>query len=765
MARFENKRIVNIGNITLNEIKSNSMESAGSRLNKINNSYRPNYINNIEITKESSFFQDLYQITSLNLIEGVTYSGTVLNNGIKSVGSSITSAVGSTISTTATQLNNYTADIYDLGNHGRGDLTASSGQFILGQSAMIAQNAYRLSKIPASYALNSVDALMYRDNMINRNRMRMAKEKADTIKENNSITKLTYTQILSGRNRKDILNKKDKISLRRWNIEMNDAGLLDRRGKLKYIHLKSKANKYNRMLQRSNSLQNISKNMKRSQFSIRRSSLKMLNNQSRKAMNMLVNGNDPSSTTNRAMWASQKSARIGFKTAKELYKKRMLIQKYLMHPIRTLRFMITSIISIIASIISMITTLPIIASIIAVLAPLIVVIICILSIITTILGWFEMKSYTNEELVANKNYAANAFIYEAKQRNWKNEAIEGVLAYMLSENLTELGTFTYTDYFSIKGAGEKTKDLTLNNKKWLHWLDNEGKIAVHETRFNIPYAESYSEVAVGILSEKDIWKTKNKKTTKKATNLINYADSERKAWQDPKTQLDYYFKNVFNQPTVFDEKGVDPTKDNRSAEEWCRRFSAGYGRPELEWTVENAYMENKLTKIKEAKSYVKKYKAFAYIELMGANLAASPNFNDTELWVEKNPYKCKGQCTWFAWGRFYEIYGFSGGFLGNGYQCVSELLRAHPDKFEFALKPKAGALGSSDKEHNHVWIVTEVKGDLITIQEGNLGAENGGNPAVMCDSFEYSKKDWRTITYTLDQLKSKYGNIVFANPR
>ena len=55
-----------------------------------------------------------------------------------------------------------------------------------------------------------------------------------------------------------------------------------------------------------------------------------------------------------------------------------------------------------------------------------------------------------------------------------------------------------------------------------------------------------------------------------------------------------------------------------------------------------------------------------------------------DAWVTNNPYSMSGlygQCTWFAWGRFYEIYGYDPGFRGNGYSCANELLRAHSDKF------------------------------------------------------------------------------------
>lgn len=62
----------------------------------------------------------------------------------------------------------------------------------------------------------------------------------------------------------------------------------------------------------------------------------------------------------------------------------------------------------------------------------------------------------------------------------------------------------------------------------------------------------------------------------------------------------------------------------------------------------------------------------------------NPNLNNLEAWVTKNPYAqagLYGQCTWFAWGRFYELYGYDPGFSGDGSSCVKELVAAYPDKF------------------------------------------------------------------------------------
>lgn len=137
----------------------------------------------------------------------------------------------------------------------------------------------------------------------------------------------------------------------------------------------------------------------------------------------------------------------------------------------------------------------------------------------------------------------------------------------------------------------------------------------------------------------------------------------------------------------------------------------------------------------------------------------NPNFDNYDAWVNKNPYaqaKLYGQCTWFAWGRFYELYGYSPGFIGDGRKCVDQLLSAHADKFERSTTPKAGAVFSSIGR-NHVGIVIDVKGDILVIQEGNLDGKT--------NTFKEAQTDWRTKEYTLSQLRSSMQGVIFANPK
>ena len=195
-----------------------------------------------------------------------------------------------------------------------------------------------------------------------------------------------------------------------------------------------------------------------------------------------------------------------------------------------------------------------------------------------------------------------------------------------------------------------------------------------------------------------------------------------------------------------------------------------YGNGYIEWAITNfggysKYNAQLFSDNKKQELHVSGYGDPLYVDhvmrYVGITFrgGTNPNFNNLEAWVTKNPYAridLYGQCTWFAWGRFYELYGYDPGFTGNGWDCVDELLKAHPDKFERSTTPKAGSLFSGIGK-NHVGIVLKVDGNNITIQDGNYDG--------ITNTFEDAKKDWQTNTYTLDYYRSRMGGIVFANPK
>ena len=195
-----------------------------------------------------------------------------------------------------------------------------------------------------------------------------------------------------------------------------------------------------------------------------------------------------------------------------------------------------------------------------------------------------------------------------------------------------------------------------------------------------------------------------------------------------------------------------------------------YGSGYIDWAFSNfggysKYNAQQFSDMKKQELNVSGYGDPSYVDhvmrYVGITFRSgtNPNFNNMEAWITKNPYAKAGlcgQCTWFAWGRFYELYGYDPGFTGNGWDCVDELLKAHPDKFERSTTPKAGAVFSGIGK-NHVGIVLKVDGNNITIQDGNYDG--------ITNTFEDAKKDWQTNTYTLDYYRSRMGGIVFANPK
>ena len=154
----------------------------------------------------------------------------------------------------------------------------------------------------------------------------------------------------------------------------------------------------------------------------------------------------------------------------------------------------------------------------------------------------------------------------------------------------------------------------------------------------------------------------------------------------------------------------------------------------------------------------------------GKSFNRKPNFQNQEAW--KHPYNQYdyGQCTWFACGRFYEMYGLNGNFngRGNGNQWVDTVTETYPDKFTKSNTPVPGAIFSGDAAHNHVGIIIDVQGDNLLIQEGNLDASANDFEWASTECTNIGSNplngDWWEREVTLSELKSNYGNVTFANP-
>ena len=121
-----------------------------------------------------------------------------------------------------------------------------------------------------------------------------------------------------------------------------------------------------------------------------------------------------------------------------------------------------------------------------------------------------------------------------------------------------------------------------------------------------------------------------------------------------------------------------------------------------------------------------------------------------------NPFAMP-QCTYYAWSRFYQVYGFSSGAFGNGKDNAREIVAVHGDKFSLSSTPSGGAVFSAQAdtrypEFGHVGFVEAFDGTNLWISEGNYTLSNGGNGYIHI---------YRT---TLQAFKAMYPDVVFAVP-
>ena len=151
--------------------------------------------------------------------------------------------------------------------------------------------------------------------------------------------------------------------------------------------------------------------------------------------------------------------------------------------------------------------------------------------------------------------------------------------------------------------------------------------------------------------------------------------------------------------------------------------------------------------------------ASSFFSTGGGEALDQPNFFNIDAYVLKNPYAQSGlygQCTWFAWGRFYELYGYSPGFTGDGWNCAEQLVAAHPDTWELSDTPTDLCVFSGIG-FNHVGIVINYQNDILTIQHANMDGKT--------NTFEEATKDWCEIKISLADLQKRYDGVVFSVPK
>ena len=149
--------------------------------------------------------RETIKATSYSSVVAIDVGGRTLDSSKHLLSNSVYAAHDvsrGTLSTIATQVNRYTPDVYDVGGYGKHDLTSDAGMFLAGNSAMIVQNAVRMTRGIASPVINAGAKVIYNDK-----RMNKIKIKSKTFKNvqinNVNPAQMNYTDIISGNSRKD----------------------------------------------------------------------------------------------------------------------------------------------------------------------------------------------------------------------------------------------------------------------------------------------------------------------------------------------------------------------------------------------------------------------------------------------------------------------------------------------------------------------------------------------------------------------------------
>lgn len=246
----------------------------------------------------------------------------------------------------------------------------------------------------------------------------------------------------------------------------------------------------------------------------------------------------------------------------------------------------------------------------------------------------------------SREYIVNAFIMKAKEYGWRDEAIVGVVAYILQEG-SGFGSFTYEGFWFHPGPSGTNYDKTLDNKAWLDWMDGyymepvgkqvvglhilgNGEKDAHKT-YKAKGNSHYAAIGLGLFQSSNVWRYQEPTEedpneeylwVANADELISYCEERGKPWQDPETQLDYYFTTILNDHSAFNYDNVDPRTSKLSAEEWCKRITAGVGCGNgFRWNSPGSYSSTLTDHTQHLASANKFLKKFTGVELFSLNSA------------------------------------------------------------------------------------------------------------------------------------------------
>ena len=205
-------------------------------------------------------------------------------------------------------------------------------------------------------------------------------------------------------------------------------------------------------------------------------------------------------------------------------------------------------------------------------------------------GTIELEAGTLEEM-SKPEYAQKAFIKVAKEHNWTDNAIIGTLSYIMQEG-SGMGTFSYEAYYCVEGPGGQLVDKTLDNQKWLKWIQSLDTLDVYNRVYYGANTGRYAAIGLGLTQQSDVYNTRGgAPEATNATKMIEKAIEDNKPWQDPLWQCGYIIDNIFTSPGVLNDSDyLDPTTYTGSAKEYCARVTTFIGMPGYNWNDGSSFI-------------------------------------------------------------------------------------------------------------------------------------------------------------------------------
>lgn len=664
-------------------------------------------------------FKDTSMTASKNALYGGVYTATEVGqratNSLNEMRKDVFQTTRQLSGTVGSVIVNRTPDIYDVGSQGEGELTSEGAAALVGNAVMGGRFVYRKTKGTAGVAVG-----LATNRILSDKKLQDMKDEKDAflqrIKENGITSRgirnidASKKDIILGRSRKDVTSQRDRLSINR--TQDNDFSGLSFEEKMQVLKAKRKSEKYDRALLRKEKWINRADAMKSSGFHTK-SITRTFENQTRKFMNrpgytMRRNGDY---STAMAYDSIQKGIRGGVKATyftikhrKKFYKGAKAVVNFVRHPVASLMNALRLIATLFSTLFSFIVSIPAMVTTIITMLPLIIAIIIVVTVVTTLFGWWNELTKVKIQAVGitKEVMAYEQVIDDSLDKWWDDEWKPLVMAVMMQES-----------------AGNGCDPMQASESEYNQLYPREP--AGTSCKFGITDPNYSIEIGIKHLR-----------------------DSFRRAEVSEPDDMEHlpYALQGYN-------------------------FGNGWFKEYDKWTAENAkdYSEKINGGDPDYPYHVLRYYSVGGV---GGAVNDTPDFTNNKAWkYPYNPYAPKyyGQCTWFAWGRFYEIYGYSPGFNGNGNQCAGQLLLTHPDKFIPSYsEPRAGSvfsiIGTKEEPKNHTGLIISYDGVNVTWQDGNYNNST--------DDWDYAITDWRQQTDTLENFKRRYagpgGVVLFANP-